>query len=142
MYQTVAIQEVLNQRLDIFVKRDYQTSILNTNTVPCNPLTTADNPAQLEFHYSGHSDRYAILNSVKLVLHTKLVKTDGSNITASDKNEVGCVNNLLHSLFSGVSIALNGKVITIHERGYPYKAIEGTLLNYSTDQLNTIYVVV
>jgi hypothetical protein len=72
-----------------------------------------------------------------MVLHAKLVKTDGSNITPSDKNEVGCVNNLLHSLFSGVTISANGKVITINEGGYPYKAIKGTLLNYSTDALNT-----
>jgi hypothetical protein len=129
--------EVLNPGLDIFVERPFQTSIVDTHTVPCKPLTSADNPAQLEFHYSGHSDRYAVLNSVTLDLQLKLVKTDGSDITASDNNEVGCVNNPLHSMFSSYSISLNGKVVTLHEGCYPHKALLGTLLNFGSDSLNT-----
>ena len=82
----------------------------------------ADNPSQLEFNCSGHSDYYIDLNFVRLLLRIKLVKTDGSDISSAESNTGGFVNNLLHSMFSCLSVSLNGKHVTLHETNYHYKA--------------------
>jgi len=110
--------ECLISVLDIFLKRSIQTSVVNSHTVTYKPIAPAYNPAQLEFNCSGHSDNYIDLNSVRLLLRIKLVKTDGSDIENRAPNTVGCVNNLLHSMFSSLSISLNGKPLTLHDSNY------------------------
>jgi len=98
-----------------FLKRSIKTSVVNRHTVTYKPIAPADNPAQLEINCSGHSDYYIDLNSVLLFLRVKIVKTDGSDIESAEPNTVGCVNNLLHSMFSSLSISQNGKPVTLHE---------------------------
>ena len=72
-----------------------------------------------------------------LLLHIKLVKTDGSDIESAEPNTIGCVNNLLHSVFSSLSVSLNGKRVTLHETNYHYKAYLEKLLNYGSDPSGT-----
>ena len=127
----------LKSSLDIFLKRSIQTSVVNSHTVTYKPIAPADNPAQLEFICSGHSAYYIDLNSVRLLLLFKLVKTDGSDIASDEANTVGCVNNLLHSMFSSLSVSLNGKPLTLHEANYHYKAYLEKLLNYGSDASGT-----
>ena len=107
--------ECLKLGLDIFLKRSIQTSIVNNHTFTYKPIALADNSAQLEFNYSGLSDFYIDLNSVRLLLRIKLVKTDGSDLKSREPNTVGCVNNLLYPMFSSLSVSLNGKPVTLHE---------------------------
>jgi hypothetical protein len=129
--------ECLKSGLDIFLKRSIQTSVVNSHTVTYKPIAPADNPAQLEFNCSGHSDFYIDLNSVRLLLRIKLVKSDGSDLPSAESNTVGCVNNLLHSMFSSLSVSLNGKPVTLHETNYQYKAYLEKLLNYGSDASGT-----
>jgi hypothetical protein len=63
------IMEFLKSVLHIFLKRTIQTSVVNSHTVTYKPITPADNPAQLEFNCSGHSDYYIDLNSVFTLVH-------------------------------------------------------------------------
>jgi len=91
----------------------------------------------LEFNCSGHSDYYIDLNSLRLLLRIKLVKTDGSDISSAESNTAGCVNNLLHSIFSCLSVSLKGKPVTLHETNYHYKAYLEKLLNYGSDASGT-----
>jgi hypothetical protein len=114
----------------MFLKRSIQTSIVYTHTVRYKTLAPADNPAQLEFSCSGHSDHYIDLDSIRLLLRIKLVKTDVSDLASTDQNTVGCVNNILHILFSYLSVSLNGKPITLHETNSHYKAYFENQLNY------------
>ena len=65
------------------------------------------------------------------------MKTDGSDIENTAPNTVGCVNNLLRSMFSPLSISLNGKTVTLHETNYYYKASIDKLLNYGSDESST-----
>ena len=66
--------ECLKSGLDVFLKRSIQTSIVNSHTVTYKPIAPADNPAQLEFICSGHSDLYFDLNSLSLLLRIILVQ--------------------------------------------------------------------
>ena len=86
--------ECLKSGLYIFLKRSIQTSIVNSHTFTYKSFTPADNPTQLEFNCSGHSDYYINLNSVRPLLRIKLVKTGGSDISGAESNTAGCVNNL------------------------------------------------
>jgi len=134
------IMECLKSGLDIFLKRSIQTSVVNRHTVTYKPIAPSDNTAQLEFNCSGHSDYYIDLNSVRVLLRIKLVKTDGSDIENTAPNTVGSVNNLLHSMFSSFRISLNGKPLTLHETNYHYKAYVGYHLNYGSDASSTLLI--
>ena len=85
-------------------------------------IAPADNPAQLEYNCSGHSNYYISLNSVRLPLRIKIVKTIGSDLVSGEGNTVGCVNILLHSMHSSLSVSLNGDPVTLHEKNCHYKA--------------------
>jgi len=128
---------VFKSVLVIFLKRSIQTSIVNSHTVTYKRIDPADNPAQLEFNCSGHNDYYIDLNSVRLLLRFKLVKTDVPDMPSDETNTVGCVNNLLHSTFSSFSVSLNGKPVTLHETNYHYKAYLEKLLNYGSNATGT-----
>ena len=125
------------RRPDIFLKRSIQTSVVNSHTVTYKHIASADNPAPLQFNCYGHSDCSVDLNSVCLLLRIKLVKTDGSDIESAGPNTVGCVKNLLHSMFSFLSASLNSKRVTLHEKNYHYKAYLEKLLNYGSDPSGT-----
>jgi len=129
--------ECLKSGLDIVLKRSIQTPIVNSHTVTYKPIAPANNPPQLEFNCSGHSDYYIDLNSVRLHLRIKLVKTDGSDIVNTTLNTVGCVNNFLYSMFSSLSISLKGKPVFLHETNYHYKAYIEKILNYGSDASST-----
>jgi len=90
--------------LDIFLKRSIETSVVNSHTVTYKPIALTDNLAQLEFNCSGHSDYYKDLNSVRLLLRIKLVKTDRSDIENNAPklyvvSSVCCIEYLVLSVF-------------------------------------------
>ena len=120
--------ECLKSGLDIFFKRSNQTFAVKGHTVIYKRIASADNPAKLEFNCSDHSHYYIDLNSVRLFLRVKLVKTDGSDIESAEPNTVGCVTNLLHSIFSSLSTSPNHKPLLLHETSFHYKACLGKLL--------------
>ena len=109
---------MINVGLDIFLKRSIHTSLVNSHTVTYKPIAPADNSALLEFNFLGHSDYYVDLNSVRLHLRLKLVKTDGSDLSSAESNTVSCVNNLLHSMFSSLNVSLNSKPVNLHDTNY------------------------
>jgi len=77
--------------LDTFLKRSIQTSVVNGNTDIYKPIAPAGNTAQLDIIFPGHSDYYINLITVRLKLHNKLVKSDGSYIENAEPNAVVCV---------------------------------------------------
>jgi len=129
--------ECLKSGLDVFLKRSIQTSLVNSHTDTYKPIAPADNSAQLEFNCSRHGDYYNDLNSVRLLLPIKLDKTDGSDLASAESNRVGCVNNLLHYMFSYLSVSLNGSPVVLYETNYHYKAYLEQLLNYGSDARGT-----
>jgi len=62
------------------------------------------------------------LNSLFLLLRVKPVKTDGPDVESAEPNTVGCVKNVLHSMFSSLSVSLNNKPVTLHQTNYHIKA--------------------
>ena len=130
--------ECFKSGLDIFLKRSIETSVVNSHTVTYKLIAPADKSAQLEFNCSGHSDYDFDWNSVRLLLRIKLVKTDGLDSECTDPNTVVCVNILLHSMFSSLSVSLNGKPCILHEKYFHYQSYLEKLLNYGLMRLARI----
>ena len=70
---------------------------------------------------------------MRSLLGIKLFKTDGSDLKSGEPDTVGCVKNLLHSMFISLSVSLNGKPVTLHETNYHYMAYLHKLLNVGSD---------
>jgi len=97
-----------------------------SHTITYKPIAPVENPAELEFNFLGHRDNYIELNFV-LLLRLKLIKTNGSDLTSAEANTVCCVNNLLNSMFSSLSISLHSKYVTPHETNYRYQTYHENL---------------
>lgn len=114
-------------------KRSIQTSVANSHTVTHKPTATPDNPAQLEFNCSGHSDFYIDLNSVHLLLRIKAVKTDAADVTSAESNTVQCT--AFDVSFS--QRLMKRKACNSHVTSYHYKAYLEEPLNYGVDASGT-----
>jgi len=97
------------------------------------PIATVDQNV-LEFLVPGDNETYIDLN-FKLFDKGMLLRADGKTLDAS--GHTARTNNLLHSLFSQCSIALNGVNITPASELYPYRSYMEALLTYCTDAANS-----
>lgn len=124
-----AFHEVQPSELSIFDLPGTQTGVVNLSFQQIRPVSQLDNESPIEFNISGQNSMdYIDLRKSTMNLKVRLVKSDGSKITSTDK--VGPVNLLLHSLFSQVEVNVQNKSITSSTTNYPYKAMIQTLLKY------------
>ena len=117
------------EELSLFTQPPVQTGVERVYFVDCRPtsqLTSQD--AVIEFNVSGNGVDYLDLKQSRLYVKLKIINGDGTPL--EKKDSVGVVNNLLHSLWSQVDIALGGKLFTSSDKKYPYKAYLKTLMNY------------
>ena len=84
-----------------------QRDILDRQIEYIPPVTSLSSP-MIAFNIGG-GDEYIALDETELEVGIRIVKSDGSDITADDK--VGCINYTLHSLWKSVDISLNGTSI-------------------------------
>ena len=96
------------------------------------PIATVDQN-DLEFLVPGDNETYIDLD-IKLFVKGRLLGADGKDLDASD--HTAGTNNLLHSLFSQCSIALNGVNNTPASELYPFRSYMETLLTYCPDATN------
>ena len=99
---------VVRSEFDIFAPRPVQSSVLETTEVPHKPVAGVDQ-SDLEFLVPANNDTFIDTN-IKLFVRGKLTKANGMDLDETDFT--GVTNNLLHSLFSQFTIALNGETVT------------------------------
>ncbi|KAJ8029813.1 hypothetical protein HOLleu_29306 [Holothuria leucospilota] len=131
--------ECAKSELDLFTIPPTQTSIERGDWKEYRPLSSINTGGPIEFYVSGSGEEYIDLDQTQLYVRAKITRKDGSAL--EDDDAVGPVNLFLHSLFSQVDVALNGREISSATPTYPYRAIIETLLNYShptkVDQLTS-----
>ena len=131
--------ECAKSELDLFTIPPTQTSIERGDWKEYRPLSSINTGGPIEFYVSGSGEEYIDLDQTQLYVRAKITKKDGSAL--DDDDVVGPVNLFLHSLFSQVDVALNGREISSATPTYPYRAMIETLLNYShatkVDQLTS-----
>jgi len=97
--------------------------------VKYRPIASVDQ-SDLELMIHTEDETYIDFD-IKHYIRGKLTKADG---TALDNTEFTAVtNNILHSLFSQCSIALNGLTITQAADLYNYRSFLETKLTYGSD---------
>jgi hypothetical protein len=96
--------EFIRSEFDIFAKKPIRSAILDTHVVRYKPIATVDQN-DLGFLVPGGNETYIDLD-IKLFVKGRLLGADARDLDASNHTPV--TNNLLHSLFSQCSIALNG----------------------------------
>lgn len=125
--------ECMKSELDLFARQPLQTNILKTEQVGYKPLTSLENPTTIEFACFGHGDAYFDLSSIMLRFKIQITKANGAVYAEADANQVGLVNNILHSMIQQVNVSLNGKNISMPDNNYAYRAYIESLLNFGND---------
>jgi hypothetical protein len=119
-------QATVNAELDLFSVPPTQDSVEAGHFLSYRPISSISNNAPIEFCVSNSGSDYIDVSQIFLYLKVKLEK----NTIADD---IGPVNNFMHSLFSQVDILLNGKTITPPSNQYAYRSYITNLLNYGND---------
>jgi len=123
--------EIPKSELDIFSVPPTQTSIEHGTYVEYHPISSISQGAPIEFEVSSTGEEYLDLNDSYLHVKAKIQRANGDNMENAD--QVGPVNNFIHSLFSEVEISLNGTIISASTGTYPYRAYIENLLNYGSE---------
>jgi hypothetical protein len=117
--------------VDLFGIPPTQTSIEGGSWDHIHPVATLSDTAPIEFSVPGDGEQYFDLNNVMLYLKARILKGNGEDLEGDDN--VGPVNNFMHSLFERVDVILGDTVVTPSSDTYPYRALLETLLSYSGD---------
>lgn len=143
-----AFQSCELSELDIFSAQPIQTSIVGTDCVFYNPVTSLDNANVIEFFIPASSDHYRDLNSTTLHLRVQLLKSNGSvylekteGTTKKDeaKNQPAFINNALHSIFKSCAVYMNNKLVSFTD-GLSYKDYFDKILCYDESCTKTSLV--
>ena len=91
----------------------------------------------LEFEVEGNDDQYLDLQSslIQVKAKVRLANGDALDDDVANATVVPC-ENFLHSLFSTLSVSLNGHEVD-YETNYPYRAYMETLVNYGDNAKKT-----
>lgn len=123
---------------DLFHLQPVQTSIVDGHWVPCNPISSIGRgTSHIEFHITGEGNEYLDLNSSYLKVVVRVVDTRGGHDILAPECLVGGTNNLLHSLFSTVTMSLGEQNITTPNSAYPYRAYLEKTLSYGQEAKKT-----
>ena len=116
----------MHSGLDLFASPGLQTSIQHGTYVEYRPLATLDQ-GPVEYNIKGNNN-YIDLPQTYLKVRAKITMPDGGDLPAA--TDVFPINLTLHSMFSDVTLFVNGVQITTPSGAYPYQAYLQTLLSY------------
>lgn len=121
--------ESLKSELDLWTVPPTQTAIDAGHWVTVNPMSTLEDANTIEFVVPG-GEEYIDPAHTLLYVQCKIVKNNGANIVAADNLDVGPINYLLHSMWSQVDVALNGKLVSQSSSTYGYRSYIEAALGY------------
>src|SRR5882757_4072161 len=121
-------------RLDYIPPTDITCSNSCYQVYYASGLTDSSAPISIEI--PGSVTHYVDLNKSFFYVVFKIVKKDGSAITAADT--VAPNTDLASCLFSGIDVSLNETVVSKSATLYPYKAYIHKLLGTSKAQKETV----
>lgn len=110
---------VFRSNADIFSTADIERSIEKEEFAVAFPTGNYEGPnTPIEFNVNSDHLHYINLHDSELRLNVSLKKKDGTAI--ENTVQLGCVNNLLDSLFSNVEIFINGQPIQNNSAYHPF----------------------
>ena len=111
-----------SHELDLFSVPLTKTSVLEGELHEIGPIRTPGSNAPIEFEIDGNTDHYLDLSNSFLHVQCKVTNNNGEQLsdTAAEVT-IAPSTNLLHTLFSSLTIKINGKEVD-HEANYAHKA--------------------
>ena len=76
--------------------------------------------APIEFLIPPHTEFYTDLSQAYMCIKFRILKQTGEDLETDAK--VFPINNFFHSMFSGIDLYINNKLITNNSDTYPYRA--------------------
>ncbi|XP_054257268.1 uncharacterized protein F54H12.2-like [Macrosteles quadrilineatus] len=122
--------ECVKTELDLFSLPPTQTSIENGKWIQYKPISSLTDDSPIEFVIPANGEEYTDLTQTLLHVEATIVKGDGTKVEEALVEEIGPVNNWLHSLFSQVDLFVNHKLVSPQNNTYAYRAYLENLLNY------------
>lgn len=135
--------ECMKSELSLFDIPPTQTTIEGSNWVQYKPISSLTNDSPIEFVIPGNGDDYIDLTHTLLNLRVTLkcntnVKEFPQGVTQEIvNNNIGPVNNFMHSMFSQLDVFFNQKPVSPPNNAYAYRAYIETLLNYGPAAKNS-----
>jgi hypothetical protein len=126
-------QATVNAELDLFSVPPTQDSVEAGHFLSYRPISSITRNTPIEFCIPNSGADYIDLSQTLLYLKVKIDRT----VRAALVDNVGPVNNFLHSLFSQVDVLLNQRCVTPPSNQYAYRSYISNLLNYGSDSKNS-----
>ena len=121
--------ECKNVSLCLFDEQDVQTDIISNSQIDYYPLTSLSSGGPIEFAIPGSSDEYIDLSDINILVHTKIVKKDGTVIDAV-KDKVCFINQSISSIFQDVFLSIGDTQVEGGQHCYPYNGYFSSLLQF------------
>ena len=87
--------------------------------------------APVEFLIPPHTEFYTDLSQAYLYIKFRILQQMGEDLDTGAK--VFAINNFFHSMFSGINLYINNKLITNNSDTYPYRAYPKNLFSNGSD---------
>ena len=127
---------VSGSETDIFGTQPVQHDIVSGQWMQYQAPAFEPRSGPINFNIEG-DEQYVDLNSTFLTLTARVVDTRPNKIPMAPECVVAPTNNWLHTLFSQVTLYINGKAVNQSHNMYHYKAYLENLLSYGTDARKT-----
>jgi hypothetical protein len=125
----------LPSEFDLFKPAVLQTAIVEDYFETITAPVTGSNQVTFDIDIPASPDLFSDLSNSYLMVEGQITKSDGGNIASTDV--VAPANNVLHTLFSDISVHICGTQITDTGKHYAYRAFLETLLSTSSDVQKT-----
>ena len=108
------------------------TTMQGTQWNDYHPIASLDSHhAPIEFLIPPHTEFYTDLSQAYLYIKFRILKQTGEDLDTDAK--VFPINNFFHSMFSGIDLYINNKLITNNSDTYPYRAYLENVFSYGSD---------
>ena len=138
---SIGKDEIASSKFDLFAPIEIEKSVRKSHSLSFRPISSAGSKGPFTFDIPADPDKFT--DAETLLLHGRMrirKKVSGGtviNLPASAK--VSTVNNIFDSLWSSISVELNGTEISDpSSKWYAYKAYFEKLLSFSTSTKETI----
>lgn len=129
---TEGFREAQPSGLDLFSLPPTMTSIERIYYDEQRSTSQISGNAPIEFNIAAQNSlEYIDLKRSRLYVKARIKRVDGQSLKATDN--VGPINNFLHSMFSQADVTIQNKLITSTTTHYPYKAMIQNMLSYGTE---------
>jgi hypothetical protein len=120
--------------LNLFEEPTKQTTVLRNLFVDFRPTSQiVSQEAPVSFTLGGDCSHYLDLKRCRLNIKLRLLKADGTELTADESKKACPINLIFHSIWNQVELRIGGRLISSSNNHYPYKSYIQTVLKASGD---------